>query len=410
KPKEIKISRPLGNLIAGKVIEFACQAKGSKPAAKIIWMIDNLVIEKVGESISNDGFITTNFLTFVPSIEDNGKRLLCIAFNPSFHNHSIEDGFALDIFYSPLVSLVLGANSKTDEIREGNTVSLQCNIQANPAVDEIGWRFNGKAISSDSGIVTRIDFHSLLIANVTRMHKGDFQCFASNSLEKHNVRICIGIDSPVCKMDERHFLGIARNDEALIMCEVDSVSTAVKFYWTFENIDGQVTDLETFTSNGVTSVLKFTPKSQEDYGIINCKAENNIGLQLLPCSFLVYPEGKHLNVILNDAYKLISTKGPPDSPENCTFNNVSNSQLTVECIPGYNGGLNQIFHLEVTLLLSAQLIANLTTLYPLFKVVALPSETLLLLNIYSSNSKGLSPKLKLTVKTLSSSAWKNGNL
>ncbi|RWS16934.1 Nephrin-like protein [Dinothrombium tinctorium] len=389
KPKEIKISRSKQSLTVGTASELVCQTRGSKPPAKLQWLLDQTVLEHSVESISMNGFVTTNYLTYVPTIEDNKKRLACIARNPSFENISLEDGFILDIKYAPVVSLVIGANSGAEEISQGAAVFFQCNIQANPKARETWWTFNGRPILAD--FVTRIDGNSLLIANVSLIHKGDFQCFARNELGTgESEAVFLNIQhSPICKNDGRQYLGIARNKEALVTCKVDSTSPLLNFFWTFESIDGQLSELQNFESQGTSSVLRFVAKSQEDFGVVYCRAQNSFGFQSIPCSFFLYPEG------------------PPDPPENCSLSNISSNQLTVECLPGYNGGLNQIFHLEVTIAHSHQLLANLTSLNPLFKVNALPTDKLLLLTIYSSNLKGVSDKLTIRTNTLASARWQN---
>ncbi|KAJ8873850.1 hypothetical protein PR048_024686 [Dryococelus australis] len=46
------------------------------------------------------------------------------------------------------------------------------------------------------------------------------------------------------------------------------------------------------TSNGTTSVLRYTPVSDLDYGTLSCWADNSIGTQAAPCVFQVVAAGK----------------------------------------------------------------------------------------------------------------------
>ena len=53
-----------------------------------------------------------------------------------------------------------------------------------------------------------------------------------------------------------------------------------------------------------------------------------------------------------------SSAGPPERPVNCSVVNQTTESLVVECLPGFDGGLRQLFHMEVTDLQTGQLIAN----------------------------------------------------
>lgn len=84
--------------------------------------------------------------------------------------------------------------------------------------------------------------------------------------------------------------------------------------------------------------------------------------------------------------------GPPDSPENCSVSNASIAVLRIQCLPGFNGGSAQKFHLEIYIKsYSDQPIHNLTsTEYPIFTVDTLPLQTNFLFHIYSTNTRGRS--------------------
>lgn len=97
KPKEVKIITPFQNLSAGEQIELVCQSSGSRPPAKITWWKGESMLENAGESTSDDGSVTTNFLTLVPSVDDNGKYLSCSATNLQFPDFELHDGWTLNI-------------------------------------------------------------------------------------------------------------------------------------------------------------------------------------------------------------------------------------------------------------------------------------------------------------------------
>ena len=60
--------------------------------------------------------------------------------------------------------------------------------------------------------------------------------------------------------------------------------------------------------------------------------------------------------------------GPPDAPTNCSVMNQTTDSLEVECLPGFNGGMDQDFVLEVADLHSKAVLANATDKQPEFTV------------------------------------------
>lgn len=46
-----------------------------------------------------------------------------------------------------------------------------------------------------------------------------------------------------------------------------------------------------FTSQGSTSILQYSPKSELDFGVVACWASNPVGNQREPCLFHVVPAG-----------------------------------------------------------------------------------------------------------------------
>ncbi|RWS15129.1 hemicentin-2-like protein, partial [Dinothrombium tinctorium] len=294
KPREVKIITQLPNMLANERYEFVCQSSGSRPPAKLAWFKDGVQLPSVGESTSDDGSVTTNFLTLVPSLDDNNKQLLCSAQNPRFPTATMEDSFVLKVHFGPILSLALGASIQHQEILEGSDVFFECNIQANPPVTKIGWLFNGEPLKSDLNSRIHISNGSLLIQSVGRIHRGSYQCWAVNSVEK-----------------------------------------------------------------GESEIVDLNVKS-------------------------------------------------PDSPENCTITNITAHTLTVECLPGYSGGLDQTFHLEVYINSNSnkRLINNLTSSeYPFFIANALPAGNSFYLVTYASNSRGRSPSVRIKGNTLVAERW-----
>lgn len=94
---EVRIVRPLHNMIVGERIELICQSSGSRPPARIQWYKDDRLMEHFSETTSDDGSVTTNYMAFIPTIDDNGRRLKCLAKNDQFERFELSDQIELNI-------------------------------------------------------------------------------------------------------------------------------------------------------------------------------------------------------------------------------------------------------------------------------------------------------------------------
>ncbi|XP_046811629.1 mucin-19-like [Lucilia cuprina] len=108
------------------------------------------------------------------------------------------------------------------------------------------------------------------------------------------------------------------------------VQSCRTFRWKFNN-SGETLDVgsERFSVNGSRSILKYTPVTDQDYGTLSCWASNEVGTQNQPCLF---------QVVL---------AALPNTVSNCTIFNRTELSVDIQCIPGYDGGLPQIFVLEI---------------------------------------------------------------
>lgn len=85
--------------------------------------------------------------------------------------------------------------------------------------------------------------------------------------------------------------------------------------------------------------------------------------------------------------------------------------MSVNCEPGYDGGLVQTFHLELYNSIVEHLVANLTTdEAPIFKVHGLPPGTAFVLVLYASNGKGKSNSVALMASTMPPPERHTGNV
>lgn len=209
-----------------------------------------------------------------------------------------------------------------------------------------------------------------------------------------------------------------------LKCEVESSPPAEAFHWTFNSSGEQTeltSQLQTTESGW--SRLNYTPTSDLDYGTISCWARNVIGTQKTPCVFQIVAAGGLFNTFLSlpphpflcvvkiqicVQFNLISTRisflythnscmhathvyveikfstsaaslsislshsltdfhfifshftGRPFALQNCSVSNQSIDTIHVECIEGFDGGLPQMFLLEMVEIPTLKLVRNLT--------------------------------------------------
>ncbi|KAG0724476.1 Zinc finger protein 768 [Chionoecetes opilio] len=128
---------------------------------------------------------------------------------------------------------------------------------------------------------------------------------------------------------------------------------------------------------GRRSVVRYMPQTHHDFGELLCWAANRVGQQRRPCVFRVIPAAK------------------PEAVHGCrTERNSSmpSSYAVMTCAPGWDGGLNQTFTLEVRQRAREEMLeAFRHASNPLFIITGLKIGVEYLLTVTAANSRGSSP-------------------
>ncbi|XP_046753589.1 synaptogenesis protein syg-2-like isoform X6 [Diprion similis] len=292
KPLWVRLRGENQPLSAGSTHEIACEVVGARPTPDVIWSKGNIPLKNTRLTVSPDGNTTTSTLTFVPSIEDAGKFLSCRASVPSIPHSTIEDGWKLDIYHSPVVTLELGSNLNGSPIREGIDVYFECNIKSNPWVYKVSWRHNGNPLYHNAAAGTIVSNQSLVLQSVTRSRSGIYTCVGSNR-EGDGESNALNLDikfAPVCRPGQTKVYGVARQETVRIRCELEANPTNVSFTWRF-NSSAEAVDIAQahVTSDRAQSVVSYTPMTESDYGSLVCLGVNDQGAQLEPCVYTIVP-------------------------------------------------------------------------------------------------------------------------
>ncbi|RWS27268.1 Nephrin-like protein, partial [Leptotrombidium deliense] len=382
KPLDVRIIAPKSKLIAHKKVELQCISYGSKPVVTITWFLGKQKLLGSSDSSSEDGNFTRSSISFIPSPEDNRKHIICKAENMNFDQNAIRAELLLDIFYVPQLKVALGASIKPDSIRQGIDVFLECDVRANPPIQEMTWTFDEKQLISNLSDGVLVANHSLVLQKVKKHHRGYYRCVARNDVgvtatDPFFLRVQF---APVCKANQKLTYGSSKDELVVINCEVESDPRNVSFKWLM-NSSNTIVDINTFTTNGSKSYARYTPRSRFGFGSILCFAENSVGKQIHPCVFNIVPAG------------------PPEKVENCSLTNQTMSSLLLECTPGDSNGLQQAFFADLYDS-ENELVYNVSNeLRPSFVFENLTSGSSYIVFVYAVNAKGKSQSVRKKVST-----------
>uniref|UniRef100_A0A669CM94 NPHS1 adhesion molecule, nephrin n=1 Tax=Oreochromis niloticus TaxID=8128 RepID=A0A669CM94_ORENI len=244
-----------------------------------------------------------------------------------------EISITLDVQYAPSVK----AEKEPVFVNLGETADLICVADANPIIAGMfSWKWLGEE-EVEMGEETQEDESGLLtIYNVTRAHAGSYECLANNGIEppaSAHIRLVVQFKPELRKGPQWRKVA-SRGDgtsTAEIVCQAEGIPR-VDFSWEksgvlmdFENPRYE----EVIVREGAfhTSTVRVVNVSAVlDYAVFSCTARNSLGEDKLDI-------------------QLISTNHP-DPPSSFRQVSVGHDSVTLEWIPGFNGGLQQRFRIR----------------------------------------------------------------
>ncbi|XP_077542783.1 synaptogenesis protein syg-2-like [Haemaphysalis longicornis] len=405
RPLDAVVRRGDSPLSAEIPVEIVCEAMGSRPPATISWWRNGVQLNQTFNHVSADGNVTTSVVNFTPTSADNGLQLMCRAQNPLLPGAVAEDVWVMRINYKPILSVELGLPYRNSSLVEGSDVFLECKARANPPVSDVGWRRDGSVLVPSAGtreLAANENF--LAIQKLSRSDSGNYSCFAGNS-EGVSESAWFGLriqHAPVCKQDSAVVYVGSRGDEVQVVCEVLAHPDLVSFQWSFDGGGGASRALHSgFSGDRATlsSVMRYTPLADADFGTLLCRANNSAGHQRRPCMF-----------------HIVQAK-PPEQLHNCQICNLTETSLGVTCWTGEaapasaaaplptargSASLNTTYVLELYSSQQPSQVLNVSSNQPVFSVRNLQPRTEYFIVLYGVNSLGHSNAVKLYASTLTS--------
>nr|XP_032512067.1 hemicentin-2-like [Danaus plexippus plexippus] len=386
RPLSVEILEREQPLSVGQETDIACKAVGARPPATITWWLgDKKMVVNTPQTNSEDRNETISFLRWTPRMENDGGVLTCRASHPKLEHATLETTMTLDLHYVPIVELQLGSKLNPNDIEEGDDVYFECIVRANPPSYKVVWEHNGQVMTHNQRAGVIAGSAHLALQGVSRDQAGQYVCVASN-VEGDGRSLPVSLQviyKPICKNTVTAIVGAAINEAARVACEVDAFPLPKNFQWTLNNTLG-TTELDagkfTIEKSG-RSILTYIPTSDMDYGSLACRATNLAGQQIEPCRYTLLPAVK------------------PDPPGNCSTLNLTDDSAEIKCVAGYDGGLQTTYFVEAWE--ADELIANVSTILPVWKLQGLGSGKALQLVFYASNARGRSEITTLRIHTLS---------
>ncbi|XP_037079503.1 nephrin-like [Pollicipes pollicipes] len=371
---------------AGRRYQLVCQCTGSRPPAAITWYLGGVRVAAGPDmKISHKGNVTMATLSLTPTPEDDRRTLLCRCQNPKMAAQPLEHSTELVVHYLPRVTITLAKLLDPDKIKEGDDVYFECSIRANPPVYKKEWRHNSRQLEHNAAAGIIVSNFSLALQDVQRSDSGVYMCVGFN-VEGDGESNPIFLDvkfAPVCRPGLQRIYGVAKREQARVVCAVEANPAHSRFRWTFNNTS-ETTPLDgaLFNSSDERSVLGYRPRSEMDYGTLFCWASNEIGRMASPCVFHII------------------AAGPPDPLYNCSIHNQTSSGLLARCLPGFDGGVLQTFLLNVYSDVGSRLVFSRTSDSPLWWVDGLAPGRRFRLQAIAQNAKGRSAAVVLDGSTL----------
>ncbi|KAG5322004.1 NCAM2 protein, partial [Acromyrmex heyeri] len=424
KPLVVNITNKRFHLSALRTYEIECVSSGSRPEAVITWWKGTHQVKHMARNFADNPNVTRSVLSYVPTIEDDGKFLTCRAENPVVPNSALEDKWHLLVHYAPVVSIKLGSSLKANDINEGDDVYFECDVRANPRSYKLLWFKDGKELhqNATAGIILP-GGRSLVLQSVTKSSAGEYSCMAAN-VEGKSASRSVTLEvmyAPICKDgSSTQVVGALKHETISLVCGVQSKPPPTTFHWTFNNSGelmsvpatkyAQVKPVSLITNHWHGSRLNYTPENDMDYGTVACWARNRIGVQRTPCLFQIIVAGKPYP--LQNCTALQST-GPYAYRMGHEDFKATDSRdadwLIVRCSEGFDGGLPLTnYELEVY---SEENVYHVNTIYlnhtdrsgssgPVFEVPGLEPGRNYRLHLYAVNAKGRSDPVVLEPVTL----------
>ncbi|CAL4082518.1 unnamed protein product, partial [Meganyctiphanes norvegica] len=366
RPTSVMLTGP-GPTLEGETVRFRCTSEGSKPPAVLSWAFAGVPIQGEREN-THYGSTTSSTLMVAVNRTNDGVEVTCTAANPAMPNDYISDSTSLTVHYSPAVKATLGRPFVPKQLKEGDDVYFDCEVQANPPATQVTWYHEGMAVVQNLSVGVVLSGDSLVLQKVDRRRAGSYHCAATNTIATQTSEI---VDlriryHPDCHTSPTTYFIFDKPINA--SCTIAAYPLVTSVYWQWHNSTENITT-QPVSSNGdkVTAQLLVDPTETTEERVLKCWAHNLMGEQERECKFSV---------------KVAQMPAPLSS---CRLVNITASSLSLTCQrPNSPAAGTTLYRAEVYLE-NGTLFANVTSERPSFNVSQLDSGTSYQIKVYVSH-------------------------
>ncbi|XP_066989164.1 protein turtle homolog A-like [Macrobrachium rosenbergii] len=379
-PLEVKVEGLEKPMMAGIESMLLCRTTGSRPPATLAWKLEgSSALTPLPAQSSLDQNTTLRRGRLLPTTDDHGRTLTCTATNPKVTEYKLSVSHTLEVHFPPEVEAKLAPALDPSNIKEGDDVYFECSVKANPLESKVVWLHEGKQLHTDLQLGVLAQGKNLVLQKVNRRAMGNYQCRVTNPIDtvtsaptSLNVMFV-----PECSDSTNVTVSVTPTEEVKLNCLVDSNPEEVRFIWKVNSTRGEKEiGSSRYTSQGRNSILVYRPSeyavTNDQYGVVSCQGINKLGIQKVPCFFVISPAG------------------PPEELQSCVLKNQSATSLAVVCEPGHDGGLEQHFIATIQDAENGEIVVNLSSKEPQFSVGGLAPGRDYLVMVKAANSKGSS--------------------
>ncbi|XP_042872413.1 nephrin-like [Penaeus japonicus] len=387
RPLVTRLEAPPKGLRVGREYEISCISAGSRPHPNITWTLGNVAsLTPITANTEHGVNMSTSRVRVTASRRHHGQRLTCTSLNPLFPAYPLSDSILLNVTYPPVATIELG-RGVSSVVKEGEDIYFNCNVDSNPPTYKISWYHRGRPLlhAPDRGLL--LSGNSLALRSVTRHQAGPYMCAASNvegDAQSRPLNLSVNY-SPVCAddSDPSKVYATGLGQYINVTCTVKASPNVAKYLWVFNNsvTSERIPGDQVFKTPDGGSVVRFIARAHQDYGTLQCWAQNSVGRMTQPCLFHVVPAGR------------------PDQPVGCSVVNKTYDSLAVGCMPGFDGGLEQTFLAKVFEAVTGRSQVNVSSRWPNFTLEGLTPGLDYIIQVMARNALGNSDPVRLEAFT-----------
>ncbi|XP_067936688.1 cell adhesion molecule DSCAM-like [Watersipora subatra] len=342
-----------------------CIVGCADPPANITWSIifksgDEQMLNNLVESQFYSGvFYITESQVYIQATREMHEGLLqCSAVNDVIQRQLLSPpsvSVILDVNYSELITAtsfldkpVMKIAGSILYIEEGGSLTISCLVaDAKPSVKAISW------------------LHESAPVDLQRAYYSSKYNFSAGQLTISNVSRS-DEDKPVCMVTKVMEYRAHLSENTEVSCSIMAKPAEVRVYWSKDgfplNRSSTVNKIGAFT---ILSTIQLEPRSQSDYGVYYCYAENAYGLQETPCVIQ------------------LGLPGPADAPAECHVTSSALHSMLVRCTSESGSGSVISYSLKMQQEESYSVIANESL--PAFNVTGLEENSTYTFIVCASN-------------------------